>query len=85
MSKTDDEMACQQLVELVTDYFDGCLTLPERLRFEAHLAACSGCRAYLEQMRLTLGVLGSISERTISPEARERLLSVYRAWMVQQN
>jgi len=85
MSKTDDEMACQQLVELVTDYFDGCLTLPERLRFEAHLAACSGCRAYLEQMRLTLGVLGSISERTISPEARERLLSVYSAWTAQQH
>ncbi|HEY3061860.1 MAG TPA: zf-HC2 domain-containing protein [Roseiflexaceae bacterium] len=85
MSKTDDEMACQELVELVTDHLDGCLTLPERLRFEAHLAACSGCRAYLEQMRLTLGVLGGSSERSISPEARERLLRVYRAWSAQQN
>ena len=85
MSKADDEMACQQLVELVTDYFGGCLALPGRLRFEAHLAACTGCRAYLEQMRQTLGVLGKISERTISPEARERLLSVYRAWTAQQN
>ncbi len=85
MSKTDGEMACRELVELVTDYLDGRLTVPERLRFEAHLAACSGCRAYLGQMRLTLGVLGRISERTISPEARERLLSVYRAWTAQHN
>ena len=80
-----NELTCQELVELVTDYFDGRLTLLERLRFEAHLAACSGCRAYLEQMRLTLGVLGSVSEPTISPEARERLLSVYRAWAAQHN
>jgi len=85
MSKTDDEMACQQLVELVTAYLDGRLTLPERLGFEAHLVACSGCQAYLEQMRLTLGVLGTLSKRTISPEARERLLSIYRAWLAQQN
>jgi anti-sigma factor RsiW len=85
MSKTDDQLACQQLVELVTDYVDGCLTLIERLRLEAHLAACSGCQAYLEHMRLTLGVLGTLSKRTISPEARERLLRVYRAWSAQQN
>ena len=32
------ELTCQQLVELVTDYLEGALSAPERARFEAHLA-----------------------------------------------
>jgi anti-sigma factor RsiW len=73
-------MACRELVELVTDYLDDRLPLADRQRFAAHLAACSDCRAYLEQMREALGVLGTLDEPTISAEAQERLLSVYRAW-----
>jgi anti-sigma factor RsiW len=80
MRETDDDVACQELVELVTDYLEDRLPGSERLRFEAHLAACSGCRVYLEQMRRALRVLGGLSEATIQAEARERLLSVYRAW-----
>jgi anti-sigma factor RsiW len=80
MSSTNDDMACRALVELVTDYLEDHLPLAERRRFAAHLAACSDCRAYLEQMRAALGVLGTLSESTISADARARLLRVYRAW-----
>jgi anti-sigma factor RsiW len=50
MSSTDD-LPCQQLVELVTDYLEERLPPAERARFDAHLEICSGCRTYLEQMR----------------------------------
>jgi anti-sigma factor RsiW len=59
-------MSCQELVELVTDYLEGALSPGERARFEAHLAECSGCRAYLEQMRTTLRLVresGRLEER----------------------
>ena len=54
MSSTSDDMACRELVELVTDYLEDRLPLAERQRFAAHLAACSNCQAYLEQMRAAL-------------------------------
>jgi anti-sigma factor RsiW len=80
MGELDEDMACQELVELVTDYLEGCLAPAERARFEKHLATCSGCQTYLEQMRITLRALGQVPEPTISAEARQQLLGLYRAW-----
>ena len=80
MGELGKDMACQELVELVTDYLERCLAPAERARFEKHLATCSGCQRYLEQMRMTLRAPGEVPEPTISAEAREHLLRVYRAW-----
>ena len=71
---------CREMVELVTDYLEGALSWRERRRFERHIAGCDGCRAYLEQMRQTLRVLGRLDEETISPEARDALLHAFRDW-----
>jgi len=53
--------SCQELVELVTDYLEDCLSLPERRRFTAHLDACTDCRVYLAQMCLTIRALGALA------------------------
>jgi anti-sigma factor RsiW len=74
------ELSCRELVELVTDYFDGALPSPEVERFEAHLGHCSGCRAYLAQMRQTIRATGSLTEETITPTTRDALLQVFRGW-----
>ena len=76
----DMELSCQELVELVTDYLEGSLPAQARARFEEHLAMCTGCRNYLAQMRQTISSLGQLSEETISPEARDDLLGVFRNW-----
>jgi hypothetical protein len=51
-----------------------------RTRFEAHLAQCSPCGTYLEQMRQTIRALGRLPEESVQPEARDRLLDVFRDW-----
>jgi predicted anti-sigma-YlaC factor YlaD len=79
VSDTND-LPCQELVELVTDYLEDRLPSSTRLRFDAHLAQCSGCRAYLEQMRQTIRTVGRLREESIQPEPRDRLLSVFRDW-----
>ena len=75
-----DEMVCQELVELATAYLDGALAPADRARFEAHLAACSHCRIYLEQMRATIRALGRLGEDDLAPDARETLLRAFRGW-----
>jgi predicted anti-sigma-YlaC factor YlaD len=73
-------MSCKELVELITDYLEGALAPSEHARFEAHLTECEGCRTYLEQMRLSIQALGTLSEESIPPEARETLLAAFREW-----
>jgi anti-sigma factor RsiW len=70
-------LACRELVELVTDYFEDRLSPTDRARFERHISGCDACTIYLEQMRLTLRALGSIPEATISDRARETLLAAF--------
>ncbi len=73
-------MICRELVELVTEYLEGALPEADRLALEAHLAECDGCTRYLEQMRTTIRVTGTLTEERIAPEAREALLGAFRAW-----
>ncbi|HXV56444.1 MAG TPA: zf-HC2 domain-containing protein [Gaiellaceae bacterium] len=75
-----DELACRELVELVTDYLEDRLPPRDRARFEAHLAECEYCEAYVEQMRQTIRVLGRLSEESLSAEARDTLLAAFRDW-----
>ena len=74
------EMACRELVELVTDYLEDALSRADRRRFEAHLAGCSHCTLYLEQFRETIALTGTLREEDVSPAAREELLAHFAEW-----
>jgi anti-sigma factor RsiW len=77
-------ITCQELVELVTEYLEDTLDADMRARFEQHLAACSGCHEYVEQMRLTIRATGQLSEDALPPAAAEALLDAFRDWKRQQ-
>jgi anti-sigma factor RsiW len=73
-------MSCQQVVELVTDYFEGKLSWRQRRRFERHIEDCIWCARYLEQMRVTIRTVGRIDVDSISDEAKDALLHEFRNW-----
>jgi anti-sigma factor RsiW len=74
------DITCRELVELVSDYFEGALSDADRRRFESHVEMCEACTAYLGQMRETLRVVGSLEPEAISPEAEAELLAAFRGW-----
>jgi anti-sigma factor RsiW len=76
----DDDLACQELVEIINAYLDGALPEGERERFEAHLEICEGCRRYLDQMRTTILVMGRLNEKDLDPSAKDRLVQLFREW-----
>jgi anti-sigma factor RsiW len=80
MSVFTPPLACQELVELVTAYFDGSLSRTDRRRFRRHIEACDHCSAYVEQMRLVIEASGRLTEDDIDPAAREELLDAFRGW-----
>jgi anti-sigma factor RsiW len=71
-------LACQQVVELITDYLEGSLGWRDRRRFEKHLLACDACGRYIDQMRETLDLLGTVPLDTLSAEAQSTLLDAFR-------
>jgi predicted anti-sigma-YlaC factor YlaD len=73
-------LACQEVVELVTDYLEGALLPEKRAQLEAHVADCEGCTHYIEQVRLTIGMLRGLAQEPAFPETKEDLLQVFRQW-----
>jgi anti-sigma factor RsiW len=80
MSISAEQLSCQELVELVTDYLEGALEPEDRVRFEEHIGRCTGCHEYVEQMRETIRVTGSLRPGNVSPEAERKLLDAFRDW-----
>jgi predicted anti-sigma-YlaC factor YlaD len=80
LSLRGKDIVCQQAVELVTEYLEGSLSRRSRRRFEAHLRACPNCSAYLEQMRATIRLTGTVEPEDLTPEARADITELYRRW-----
>jgi anti-sigma factor RsiW len=78
--RTAEELSCQELVELVTDYLEGALPPEAHTRFEAHAANCRGCKAYLIQMRETIRLVGRLEPADLSPQAERALREAFRSW-----
>jgi anti-sigma factor RsiW len=68
------------VVELVTAYLEGALSLEDRMRFETHLTACDGCTMYVEQMRRTIELTGTLRVDDVSSEALRKLMHAFRDW-----
>ena len=74
------EIACAQLVELVTDYLEGAVAPRDHALFEEHLAECDGCVTYLDQMRTTIELTGRLRADDLAPEVRAELVVAFRDW-----
>jgi anti-sigma factor RsiW len=75
-----NELACRQMVELITDYLEGALPRSQRRRFDAHLAGCEHCSEYLVQMRATIRLTGRLRVEDLTPEMRADFTELYRRW-----
>ena len=72
------DLTCQELVELVTDYLEDRMPVDRRLLFEEHLAYCAWCVTYVEQMRQTIRMAGTLTEDDLAPDARDAMLDALR-------
>jgi anti-sigma factor RsiW len=74
------DLACNELVELVTDYLEGTLPARERSRFDAHLTECPDCVEYVAQMQRTIVAVGLAAPELERTPAVTALLRVFRDW-----
>jgi anti-sigma factor RsiW len=80
MFRLREDLVCQQMVELITDYLEGALPGPRRRGFEAHIARCEHCTEYLEQMRVTIRLTGRLRTSDLTPAMREDFSALFESW-----
>jgi anti-sigma factor (TIGR02949 family) len=74
----NEEMVCQELVEVVTDYLEDEMAQDERARFESHLPECPFCTRYVDQMRTVSRELRTEETEKLPADRRAALLAEFR-------
>lgn len=68
-------MNCREIADFLNLYVEGELPTAERTIFEAHLAECPNCRAYIASYRTTVSVVQQSAARDdCSPPVPEDLV-----------
>jgi predicted anti-sigma-YlaC factor YlaD len=80
MLRSRRDLACQEFVEVVTDYLDDAMSRRDAARLEAHVSACHGCTEYLEQMRRTVRLAGRLTVADVPAAGRDQLLRMFQEW-----
>jgi anti-sigma factor RsiW len=75
--KASFEVACQEFVDLVTDYLEGQLEPARQAAMERHLRDCSFCADYLDQIRATIAATGRLRVSSIAPTTRAKVLAAF--------
>ena len=73
------DVRCREVVELVTDFLEGRMAVDRRDLFERHMAMCTWCQTYLDQMRHTLTVVGSLREDDVPAPLLDSLALAFTA------
>jgi hypothetical protein len=79
LTVAEDEITCQQFVELVTDYMEGAVAERTLSQVEEHLVMCDWCVTYLEQTEAIINALAALGTEPHAGHLRESTLSLLRA------
>jgi len=74
---SENEITCQEFVEMVTDYLEHSLLPEVRKQFERHAENCHGCDTYFDQIQQTVGMLHQIADEPVSADTRQKLLQAF--------
>jgi anti-sigma factor RsiW len=71
-------VTCRKLTELITDQKEGKLSAVQQAGYSLHLLWCRHCRAYVEQMSLTVEAVKDLPSEPVPGEVHEALLAAFR-------
>ena len=71
---TDTRLACDDVMQRVTEYLDEALPPGAKGAFDQHLAECVHCTRYLQEIRQTVHRLGALPREPMPASMKDRLL-----------
>jgi anti-sigma factor RsiW len=72
-----EELACRQVVELLTEYLEQSMPPAERVVLEQHLVTCGPCTTYLDQLRTTIALAGGLRREDVPEPVMDRLVRLF--------
>ena len=70
----DTRLACDDVMQRVTEYLDEALSPGAKGDVERHLAECASCTRYLQEIRQTIHRLGALPREPMPASMKDRLL-----------
>jgi anti-sigma factor RsiW len=68
-------LSCREFVEFLDDYLAGALPPEQRAAFDAHLAQCPSCVAYMNSYRAAVRLgRAALEAATLPPDVPEQLV-----------
>jgi anti-sigma factor RsiW len=74
------DLACKDVVELVTEYLSDAMTPEERASIEQHLLICPPCVTYLVQMKTTVQLAGGLDDAPAPAADPAASLALFQRW-----
>ena len=71
-------MECHEAIDVMGDALEGGLGGQARAGFDEHLAECSACRTYFDQLRLTRDLLRRLPRRAEGGARRSKVIETFR-------
>ena len=69
------EADCAETRELASDYLEDDLAPRRRVAVQSHLDKCGPCRAFVEALSTTIGLLGRLPRASVSASFRQTVLN----------
>ena len=73
-----EDLPCAEAVTMVTEYLDGTLATEERAVLERHLVICEFCATYVDQLRETIRLAGTLREEDVPAPLMDVVLEAFR-------
>lgn len=71
-------VTCRKLTEMITDHKEGKLSSMQQAAYSLHLLWCRHCRAYVQQMNLTIDALKDLPDDPVPSDVHVALLAEFR-------
>ena len=78
MSHEHGSRQCREIFERLSEYMDGELDPELCERLEGHMDDCPPCVAFLESLRRTVRLVGSLEAPVLDEDARRRVVEDHR-------
>jgi len=75
----DTRLACDDVMQRVTEYLDEALPPGAKEALERHLAGCASCTRHLQEIRHTIHRLGALPREPMPASMKDRLLQALRS------
>ncbi|MBX3235707.1 MAG: hypothetical protein KF814_06110 [Nitrospiraceae bacterium] len=74
----EDDITCREVAAWTSTYIDAHLHEPAKVRMALHLAACAGCRTYVEQIAAVRDALRKLPSPGLTQARLSQLREEYR-------